>query len=130
MRNEAPRPFVAVIGGAGLQQKADLLEALVDQADSVMIGGAAAGTFLAAQGLSIGRGKVESDRVAWARSLLKRAEERNVTFMLPQDLLITGDTEPNRSRVVDKGKVPRDSEVVDMRPRTIKALCFQLLFSG
>lgn len=129
LRNEAPRPFVAVIGGAGLQHKADLLEALVEQADSVLIGGDAAGTLLAAQGLSIGRGKVESDKVAWARSLLKRAEERNMTLMLPQDLVITGETERNRSRVVDKGKVPRDAKVVDMGPRTIKAFCDKILRS-
>jgi phosphoglycerate kinase len=120
LKTDAPRPFVAVMGGAKVSDKIGVLEAFIDRVDFLLIGGAMANTFLAALGRDLGKSWVESDRLALARSLLQRAEERNVELVLPEDLVIAEDIEAGSGTVVSKDAVPDNAMALDIGPRTNK----------
>jgi phosphoglycerate kinase len=79
------RPFVAVIGGAKISGKIDVLNALLSKVDRLLIGGAMMFTFLRAQGKATGRSLVEEDRIDMAKELLAAARSRNVELLLPTD---------------------------------------------
>tara|TARA_B100000674_G_scaffold498329_1_gene536069 strand:+ start:2843 stop:4024 length:1182 start_codon:yes stop_codon:yes gene_type:complete len=79
------RPFLAVLGGAKVSDKLGVLDQLIQLVDEVCIGGAMAYTFLAAQGGSVGKSRIESDRLDWARELMKRADKAGVRIYLPVD---------------------------------------------
>ena len=85
------RPFVAVIGGAKISSKIDVLRSLVEKADVVAIGGGMANTFLAATGVDIKASLSEPDRVADARAILSAATARGATILLPVDMRWSGD---------------------------------------
>lgn len=85
------RPFVAVIGGAKISSKIDVLKSLVAKADVVAIGGGMANTFLAATGVDIKASLSEPDRVADARAILAAAKSRGATILLPVDMRWSGD---------------------------------------
>src|SRR5229473_214396 len=80
------RPFVVILGGAKVSDKIGVLKALMEKADTILIGGAMANSFLKAQGIPIGASRVESDKVDLARELLELAKERGVKFLLPIDV--------------------------------------------
>src|SRR5206468_10565486 len=79
------KPFVIVLGGSKVSDKIDILKALMEKADTIMIGGAMANTFLKAQGIPVGASRVESDKVDLAREILDLAKKRGVKFLLPID---------------------------------------------
>ncbi len=79
------RPFVAVLGGAKVSDKIEVVENLMKIADAMLIGGGMAYTFLKAQGLPIGKSLVENDKLDLARGLLARARERKFNLLLPVD---------------------------------------------
>ncbi|HET9531829.1 MAG TPA: phosphoglycerate kinase [Blastocatellia bacterium] len=101
------RPFVVILGGAKVSDKIAVIENLLKTADSILIGGAMAYTFLKAQGLETGRSLVEDDKLELARGLLARAGERGVELMLPSDNV-----------VVDKARWDSDPDSVE--PRTCR----------
>src|SRR6516162_8622973 len=82
------RPYIAIVGGAKVSDKIEFLQNLAKLADSVLIGGAMAYTFLKAQGVEVGRSKVEDDKLDLAKQLLKTAHIRNIKFMLPTDHVV------------------------------------------
>ena len=84
---DVERPFVAIIGGAKVSDKIGVLENLLARVDQLLIGGAMANTFLKAKGGHLGRSLVEEDKLALARSFLKKAEEANVDVLLPRDVV-------------------------------------------
>ena len=84
---DVERPFVAIIGGAKVSDKIGVLENLLGRVDQLLIGGAMANTFLKAKGGKLGRSLVEDDKLALARSFLKKAEEANVDVLLPRDVV-------------------------------------------
>ncbi|MDX2193220.1 MAG: phosphoglycerate kinase [Gemmatimonadales bacterium] len=110
------RPFVAVLGGAKVSGKIDLIEALLPKADAILIGGAMACTFFRAMGLETGTSLVEEDRVALARTLLDTAGEK---LVLPVDAVIgeklSGDTP---TRVVLRDGIPAGWAMFDVGPGT------------
>lgn len=130
LMHDVPRPFVAVVGGSKLPEKMPLLDLFVEHADSLVIGGGIANTFLAAQGVSVGRSEIERGKVAWARSLLQRAVERDVPVLLPQDLQIIRDPDDDTGCLVARGEMSADALVADLGPRTIKMYCDKILRSG
>jgi len=79
------KPFVVILGGAKVSDKIGVLKALMEKADTILIGGAMANTFLKAQGIPVGASRVESDKVDLAREILDLAKKRGVTFLLPID---------------------------------------------
>ena len=115
---EVERPYLAVIGGAKVSDKIGVLEALSARVDRMLIGGAMANTFLAAQGRSMGKSKVEEDKLALARSFLKKAEERKVAILLPRDLVVAGSLDDPQGRVVAADAVPADAMALDIGPDT------------
>src|SRR5262245_63512448 len=82
------RPYVAVLGGAKVSDKIAVIEALLSKVDALLIGGAMANTFLAAQGRAMGKSLLEADKLALARDLLEKAQTRKVEIALPSDLVV------------------------------------------
>ena len=86
--NDAARPFTAIMGGAKVSDKIELIERLLDKVDNLIIGGGMAYTFAKAQGGSIGKSLVEDDKLDLALSLIKKAKEKQVNLLLPVDSVI------------------------------------------
>ncbi len=93
--DDPPRPFVAVLGGAKVSGKVDVIRNLMDSCDTILIGGAMAFTFSAARGGRTGASLVEKDRVDMARQILGDADERGVDLRLPKDVVVTKDLKGN-----------------------------------
>jgi phosphoglycerate kinase len=121
LRTADLHPFVAVLGGAKVSDKIGVLEALLDRVDALLIGGAMANTFLAAQGLTMGKSLVEADKLALARSLIQRAQDRRVKLLLPTDLVVAASLDAESGQVVPITEVPADAMALDIGPRTAEA---------
>ena len=86
--NAPVKPFLAILGGAKVSDKINVIENLLGKVDAIIIGGAMAYTFLKAQGYKTGKSLVEEDKLDLAKSLLKKAEDKGVKFLLPVDHVI------------------------------------------
>jgi len=116
------RPYVAILGGAKVSDKIDLIFNLLPKLDRVLIGGGMAYTFLVAGGLAIGNSLVESDKVDVARDILTKAESLGVTIQLPEDHVIAERLDANAAtRVVPKDGILSGWLGVDIGPQTVKA---------
>jgi phosphoglycerate kinase len=116
------RPFHAVIGGAKVSGKLEVLEALLSRCQAIMVGGGMANTFLAAKGTELGKSLVEEDRLADAERILAEARRKRVRFMLPTDAVIAPQIHARaKTQTVAIDAVPRDQMVVDIGPETVKA---------
>lgn len=120
LRDEAPHPYVAVLGGAKVSDKIAVLEALLARVDTLVIGGAMANTFLAAQGRAMGKSLVEEDKLALARTILTRAEERGVSLLLPSDVVVADGTQSASGRVVSVDEVGSDEMALDIGPASVE----------
>lgn len=110
------QPFVAILGGAKISGKIDVIEALLPKVTEILIGGAMACTFFAAMGLEVGRSLVERDRVDMARQLLDRAGTKVV---LPVGVVVAAEAKPGaRTRSVARDAIPCDQAVYDIDQRT------------
>jgi phosphoglycerate kinase len=114
------RPFHAVIGGAKVSGKLEVLEALLTRCQAVLVGGGMANTFLAARGYAMGKSLVEGDQLENAERILSLARRKRVRLMLPTDAVIAPQIHHRaRTQVVSIDAVPKDQMVVDIGPRTI-----------
>ena len=107
------------MGGAKVSDKIQVITALLDKADTILIGGAMAYTFRKAQGHQVGLSLVEDDKQELALEILKKAEEKGVKFLLPADTLITqefkdGAETKNIAPYSDGGEIPADWEGIDI----------------
>jgi phosphoglycerate kinase len=117
---EVERPFVAIIGGAKVSDKIGVLDNLLDRVDQMLIGGAMANTFLKARGGQLGRSLVEQDKLALARSFLKKAEQSNIDVLLPRDAVAAAGIKSDAGRVVQAMMVPEDLAALDIGPETAR----------
>jgi phosphoglycerate kinase len=114
------RPYVAVLGGAKISGKIDVLENLFGKVDALLIGGAMACTFFKARGWETGTSLVEEDRVEMAAALLERAAREGVAFHLPVDCIVAEKMEADApTRVVPADGIPADRAMLDVGPRTV-----------
>jgi phosphoglycerate kinase len=113
------RPFVALLGGAKISGKIDVIQALLPKTDRLLIGGAMANTFFRAMGLETGTSLVEQDRLDLARELLERAGDK---LRIPDDVVITEKLEVGQpTRVVARDEIPAGWMAVDIGPTTVAA---------
>jgi len=111
------RPFVAIIGGAKISGKIDVIENLLPRVDHLLIGGAMANTFFRALGLETGGSLVEEDRIELARELLERAGAK---LVLPVDCVVAGQIEPGvRTWILDRDQVPPEGKILDIGPKSV-----------
>ena len=116
------RPFVAIIGGAKVSDKIEVVENLMKLADSMLIGGGMAYTFLKAQGLPIGKSLVENDKIDLAKKILADAKARNFKLLLPVDHVIAPEFKADASATtVDVNATPDDQMGLDIGPKSIAA---------
>jgi phosphoglycerate kinase len=115
------RPYLAVLGGAKVSDKIEVLDALLERVTSIVIGGAMANTFLEAQGRSLGKSKVERDKLHIARNFLRKAAERNVPVHLPIDAVVAPGLDATDGRAVAVDSIPADLMALDIGPNTIDA---------
>src|ERR1700684_3769245 len=113
------RPFVAVLGGAKVSDKIEVVENLMKLADSMLIGGAMAYTFLKSQGLPIGKSLVENDKLDLAKSLLEEAKQENFRLLLPVDHVLAESPDSASTRVTDIAQTPENLMGLDIGPKTI-----------
>ncbi len=116
------RPFHAVIGGAKVSGKLEVLTALLSRCQAVLVGGGMANTFLAARGVALGKSLVEEDQLGDARRILAEARRKRVRLMLPTDAVVAPQIHHRaKTQIVPIGEVPKDQMVVDIGPQTVKA---------
>jgi phosphoglycerate kinase len=114
------RPFVAILGGAKVSDKIKVLENLIGKADSVLIGGAMAYTFLAAKGVPVGKSRVEQDKLELARQILDKAKAKGIDFELPVDHVCGSEPKETAERVVvDGAAIPEGMMGLDIGPKTL-----------
>jgi phosphoglycerate kinase len=112
------RPFVAILGGAKVSDKIDVIEALIGKVDALMVGGAMAYTFLRARGTPVGTSLVEDERLELAHKLLTRCNQRGVKLLLPEDHIVAADPDSEPSTVETIG----DEQMgLDIGPKTVAA---------
>ncbi len=119
--NDPNRPFVAIIGGAKVSDKIQVIESLINKADSILIGGGMAYTFLRAQGQATGKSLVEADKIDIAKAALDQAEARGVQFLLPIDHVLADafDARAKATTFEGTGAFPEDLMALDIGPKTV-----------
>ena len=115
------RPLIAIVGGAKISTKLDLLGHLLEKVDVLIIGGAMANTFLLAQGRKVGKSLVEADLVTTASKIMNEANAAKREIVLPVDVVVAEKFEANApSRVVDADQVGERDMILDIGPRSIE----------
>jgi phosphoglycerate kinase len=114
------KPFVAVLGGAKVSDKIDVLESLLEKVDVLIIGGAMANTFLAAKGANLQKSKIEDDKLALARTILEKADAKKVEVALPIDVVVAQSLEAAEGKVTDVGAIPEGHMALDIGPKSIE----------
>jgi phosphoglycerate kinase len=117
--NNPTPPFTAILGGAKISGKIEIIENLLDKVDHLLIGGAMAFTFLKAQGKEVGKSKIEPDKIELASKTLALAKKRKVDFILPLDHLTVTEIKEEAEVKVEENISP-DRVAVDIGPKTIK----------
>ena len=115
------RPVVAVVGGAKVSTKLDLLGNLIPRVDAIIIGGGMANTFLAAQGIDVGKSLCEHDLADTAREIMARAKEANCQLVLPVDVVVAREFKAGaESEVVAADACPPDAMILDAGPKSVE----------
>ncbi len=117
------KPVVAIVGGAKISSKLDLLMNLVRKVDALVIGGGMANTFLAAQGINVGKSLCEHDLAATARSILKEAATSGCAIVLPVDGVVAKEFKAGAPfEIVDINAIPVDGMVLDVGPKSVDVI--------
>lgn len=115
------RPFTAIIGGAKVKDKIGVIDSLLDKVDTLFVGGGLANTFIKAKGYEVGNSLVEDDKLDVAKSLMAKAEQKGVNFLIPEDVVIA-DAFANdaHTQVVDIANIPAGWQALDIGPKTVE----------
>ncbi|WIV13934.1 phosphoglycerate kinase [Proteiniborus sp. MB09-C3] len=115
------RPFVAILGGAKVSDKINVIENFLDKVDSLLIGGGMAYTFLKAQGLEIGKSLVEEDKIELAKELMEKARDKKVNLVLPLDVVVAKEfNNETEFKTVDINNIPKDMMGLDIGEKAIR----------
>jgi 3-phosphoglycerate kinase len=113
------KPVVAILGGAKISTKINLIGRLMEIADYLLIGGGLANTFLSAQGLEIGKSFIEYDKVENARRLLFDAAQKNTAIMLPSDVVVGNPEDKEKGGITKKiTDLSKEDQILDLGPET------------
>ncbi len=118
--DDPKRPFVAVLGGAKVSDKINVINNLLEKADTVIIGGGMAYTFKKAQGYTIGKSLLEEDKLDYAKEMLAKAEAKGVNFLLPDDNFCASEFSADAEPVLVEGDIPDDLMGMDIGPKTVE----------
>ena len=122
--NNPERPFTAILGGAKVADKLNVISNLLEKVDTLIIGGGMAYTFAKAQGGEIGKSLLEEDKCAYALEMIEKAKQKGVKLLLPVDTVaateFAADAEPH---VVDAMHIPADMMGMDIGPKTVELFC-------
>ncbi len=113
------KPYVAVLGGAKVSDKIAVVESLMEKVTALLVGGAMANTFLAAQGKNMQGSLVETDKLALARTILEKASGRGVDLVLPVDLIVAASIGATEGHAVSVDAVPAGMLALDIGPKTV-----------
>ena len=117
---KAERPYVAIVGGAKISDKIELIENFINIADTILIGGAMAYTFLRAKGIETGKSLVEADKLGLAKELMTKASQKNVALELPVDHVVAGGLDSTDAQVTSVQNTPADRMGLDIGPETVR----------
>jgi phosphoglycerate kinase len=121
------RPLLAVVGGAKVSSKIDLLQNLVGKVETLVIGGAMANTFLAAEGIAVGKSLYEPDLLETARKVIHMANESGAAILLPVDVVVAKEFKAGAAhRTVPVSQIGADEMALDVGPKTIEAFVNRL----
>lgn len=131
------RPVAAVVGGAKVSTKLDLLTNLIEKVDHLIIGGGMANTFLVAKGVEVGKSLAERDMADTARAIIEKAEAGGCTIHLPTDIVVAREFKAGaESEVLPVDQCPADAMILDAGPDTVNAIrevfdtCRTLVWNG
>ena len=125
------RPLVAILGGAKVSDKIGVIENLIDKCDTLIIGGGMAYTFMRSLGYSIGTSICEEDKVDLAKSLMEKAKEKGVKFLIPQDNRVATEYAPDaENKLVNSDEIPDGWMGLDIGPKTEKLFADALVGAG
>ena len=119
--DDPKRPFVAVLGGAKVSDKINVINNLLEKADTIIIGGGMAYTFKKAQGFTVGSSLLEADRLDYAKEMMDKAQAKGVKFLLPEDNLCAAEFSADAQPVLEEGNIPDGLMGMDIVPKTIAA---------
>ena len=124
------RPYCAVLGGAKISGKIDVITNLMDKVDTLIIGGGMAFTFFKAQGKEIGKSLLESEKLELAKELLEKLQSSSIKFLLPVDIVVADEfSNDSPSQTVSVDKIPSDKRGLDIGKESIKLFTDELLRS-
>jgi len=118
--DDPKRPFVAVLGGAKVSDKINVINNLLEKADTIIIGGGMAYTFKAAQGFKVGKSLLEADRIDYAKEMIAKAESRGVKFLLPVDNYCASEFSADAEPVLVEGDISDELMGMDIGPKTVE----------
>jgi phosphoglycerate kinase len=118
-RDDPQRPFVLILGGAKVSDKIAVVENMMSKVDTILIGGGMAFTFLKAKGMEIGKSLCESDKIDFAASMLKKAEEMGIKMLLPVDFVVADEFKADSpSEIVKADAITSDKMGLDIGPES------------
>ena len=124
------RPYCAILGGAKISGKIDVINNLLDKVDTLIVGGGMAFTFFKAQGKEIGKSLLEAEKLDLAKELLEKVKSSKIKFLLPVDVVVADEFKnESPSAVVDIDKIPSDKMGLDIGPKSVKLFSDELLKS-
>ena len=124
------RPYLAILGGAKIAGKIDVIQSLMNKVDVLLIGGGMSYTFFKAMGLEVGKSMLDLEKVDLAKKILAEAKARNIKLLLPIDCVVADKfSEDANTKIVKSEEIPADMEALDIGPETIELYSKEILAS-